>query len=234
MITADTALLTGVIFCGTCGGPMYRTKSKRKRKDGTVRTWFYYRCGGKDRRRSNCRNMIRCELLDGLTHAAFCTHEQLMEAHEAAGVDVYEANRAAVEALGEGGRLTEGARIYRIFSNLIVFEQVVIEGSDHADEIADVEGRLHDLDFDAADYIQRHAQLLAERKRLQGLPVEPTRVEERPTGKTVADVWASLDHAGQRRYLLATGMRVIVTDKHTARMDGDPTKIAQALRTIAA
>ena len=65
MITAETALLTGVIFCGTCGGPMYRTKSRAKAKDGSVRTWFYYRCGGKDRRRSNCRNMIRLEQVDG-------------------------------------------------------------------------------------------------------------------------------------------------------------------------
>ena len=71
MITADTALLTGVIFCDQCKGPMYRTKSKRAKKDGTVRTWFYYRCGGLDRRRSDCKNMATLEDIDAYVHEWF-------------------------------------------------------------------------------------------------------------------------------------------------------------------
>ena len=71
MITADTALLTGIIFCDKCGGPMYRTKSKRKRQDGTVRTWFYYRCNGLDRKRSECKNMVSVDDVDAWVHSWF-------------------------------------------------------------------------------------------------------------------------------------------------------------------
>jgi site-specific DNA recombinase len=71
MITAETAMLTGVIFCEHCGGPMYRTKSKRRRQDGTLREWFYYRCGGTDRRRSACRNMVPLEEADSWVNNLF-------------------------------------------------------------------------------------------------------------------------------------------------------------------
>ena len=71
MITAETAMLTGVLFCDECKGPMYRTKSKRTKKDGTTRTWFYYRCGGADRRRSTCKNMYPLADLDAWVNRWF-------------------------------------------------------------------------------------------------------------------------------------------------------------------
>jgi DNA invertase Pin-like site-specific DNA recombinase len=54
------AMLSGVLFCPKCGGPMYRIKVGH----GGA---FYYRCAGKGtaRRRSECRNMVQVRLVDG-------------------------------------------------------------------------------------------------------------------------------------------------------------------------
>jgi site-specific DNA recombinase len=70
-ITAESAMLTGVIFCEHCGAPMYRTKSKQRHKDGTVRVWFYYRCNGTDRRASTCKNMVPLEEADAWVNTMF-------------------------------------------------------------------------------------------------------------------------------------------------------------------
>ena len=179
MITADTALLTGIIFCDRCGGPMYRTKSKRTKKDGTVRNWFYYRCGGLDRRRSDCRNMVPLDDVDAWLHAWF----------------------------------TEDGT----FARTEIVETITVPGDDHAEEIAEIEADIRDLDFDSPDYAELHATLLAERARLRSMPSEPAQVIERPTGRTVGDVWASLDDRQRRRFLLAAGMRVHCLSNATLR-----------------
>ena len=51
------------------------------------------------------------------------------------------------------------------------YEVVVTPGHGHEDEIYEVERDPRELDLDAADYDERHAQLRAERARSAGAPV---------------------------------------------------------------
>ena len=55
----STAMLTGVLFCGKCYGPMYLLTSTRKHRNGKTYVSVYYRCHGKPRQPSQCKNMIR-------------------------------------------------------------------------------------------------------------------------------------------------------------------------------
>ena len=54
------ALLTGVLFCGNCGSPMYLNRPK---KDNPW--WVYYRCYGKLPQRKGCGTMVTMLFLDG-------------------------------------------------------------------------------------------------------------------------------------------------------------------------
>jgi len=56
--TGEQAMLTGSLFCGVCGGPMYRHFS------GKSHDVAYYRCKGTEQVHSMCRNSIRLSLLD--------------------------------------------------------------------------------------------------------------------------------------------------------------------------
>lgn len=56
----DKALLSGVLFCGGCGGPMYRNH-----KPGGRKTPYYY-CVGAYPKRSGCGNASRVTTLDGI------------------------------------------------------------------------------------------------------------------------------------------------------------------------
>lgn len=58
-ITAETALLTGVIFCDRCHSPMYRHRSASKRKDGTrPAPYVTYHCMVTNQGPSQCRNTV--------------------------------------------------------------------------------------------------------------------------------------------------------------------------------
>jgi hypothetical protein len=85
-------------------------------------------------------------------------------------------------------------------------ELVTIPGHGHEDEIAEVEQDLRELDYDAPDFLERQAELLAERKRLQALPMTPMRSELVLTGDTMRDYWA--DNDGKRAYLNRIKMQV--------------------------
>jgi site-specific DNA recombinase len=98
----------------------------------------------------------------------------------------------------------------QIFGSVEITETVTIPGDDHKAEIAEVEAELRELDQDSDDYDRKHSLLRSERSKLLSLPSEPTRVIERPTGQTVADVWQSLDVAGRRAYMMASGIKVMV------------------------
>jgi hypothetical protein len=61
----NTALLTGIAVCAVCGGPMYRIRCGRKRVDGSLADYWYYRCAGTaGRAASKCRNMYPLEKLE--------------------------------------------------------------------------------------------------------------------------------------------------------------------------
>jgi len=208
----DTAMLTGVIRCGLCGGPMYRINSATKRADGSKNVCTYYRCKGPDKAPSTCRNSVSLSAVD-------------------AWVDQWFTFSSSEGVIGSP------------FADQEVVQVTRVPGDDHSAEIADVEDEIRSLDFDAPDYASRHAQLVAERARLRALPVAPDTVEEVGTGQTVAEMWAGLDVASRRAYLLASDMRVFVrtingeyeatnfaTGRHTVWIEGDPRKVSATVR----
>jgi len=71
--TAATATLTGVIECEGCGGPMYRHRSTRARKDGTKNVFESYRCKGTDIAPSTCANMVALDDIESWVDAWFTT-----------------------------------------------------------------------------------------------------------------------------------------------------------------
>jgi site-specific DNA recombinase len=78
MNNENKALLTGVLSCGICKGPMYRIKSGRN-----TSITFYYRCAGKGAvRRSDCRNMIRVTVLDEMMDEMMTSMTRTMKAQK--------------------------------------------------------------------------------------------------------------------------------------------------------
>ena len=182
-VATDTAMLTNVIRCAMCGGPMYRNNSRSPRKDGTFSVYTVYRCKGPDQAPSRCVNSIEAQDIDAWVNAWF---------------------------------MEDGT-----FAHTEIVETITVPGDDHADEIAELEADLRDLDFDAVDYAERHATLLAERARLRSLPSEPAQVTEHGTGRTVGDVWAALDDQQRRRFLIHGGINVFVMSNAKLRAMGD-------------
>lgn len=78
-------------------------------------------------------------------------------------------------------------------------------GEDYSEDIAHVKRDMAELDPEADDYLTVIAEKKAELTRLLALQSErkPAKVERLPDGKTVGEVWQSLDTAGKRRWLLA-------------------------------
>lgn len=57
------ALLTGYVFCGKCGAPMYQTRAG-KDPDGEHPWWTYYRCYGLPPQRKGCGTLVAVPYLD--------------------------------------------------------------------------------------------------------------------------------------------------------------------------
>ena len=57
------------------------------------------------------------------------------------------------------------------------------------------------LDVMADDFIERATALKAEIVRLSGIPAEADIVREVPTGRTIGQAFAELDHNGKRNWL---------------------------------
>jgi hypothetical protein len=99
---------------------------------------------------------------------------------------------------------------------LPVIEARVIPGHSHELELEEVEDAIRSLDFDAPDYEEQHAELIAQRRALRAMPAEPDRVTEQETGETVAERWAGMDDAERRDYLLRAGAKAYVAGKDPA------------------
>jgi site-specific DNA recombinase len=67
----NTAMLTGIIRCEHCGGPMYRHVSKTKRKNGTYSVYTIYRCKGPDQSPSTCANSIKLDVAEEWVNRMF-------------------------------------------------------------------------------------------------------------------------------------------------------------------
>lgn len=74
---ADTSMLTGVLLCAKCGGPMYRLTSTRKHPNGRTYVTAYYRCKGKSRTPSMCRNMIKLHEVEAEVTEWITTHKSI-------------------------------------------------------------------------------------------------------------------------------------------------------------
>ena len=68
-VRAGSPLLSGVVVCHGCGGPMYRLRAQNTRKDGSKQYNVYYRCWGTDTNPSKCRNMFPLDELDAWVEA---------------------------------------------------------------------------------------------------------------------------------------------------------------------
>lgn len=91
------------------------------------------------------------------------------------------------------------------------YEIVVTPGHGHEDEIYEVERDLRELDLDAPDYDERHAELRAERARLRALPSTADKVERRKIGDSIGQHWETLQtEADKRAFLLKLDVKVYV------------------------
>ena len=74
---------------------------------------------------------------------------------------------------------------------------IIIPGHDNQAEIDALKMDLRGLDFDAADYDERHAQLRGELASLKDAPATPDEIRTESTGETYAGHWASLETAAR-------------------------------------
>lgn len=99
------------------------------------------------------------------------------------------------------------------FGKLPMYRKLVSEGTSIRTELQKIERRLHSLDFDAPDFQEVQAELLAERKRLQLEARKPGKTRyEKVKGMRVADYWQTLDKTAKRQLLLEAGITVHVTE----------------------
>jgi DNA invertase Pin-like site-specific DNA recombinase len=88
---------------------------------------------------------------------------------------------------------------------------VVTPGDDHGHEIDQIREEIRDLDPEANDYDSRLAELRDELKNLRTLPSTPRKIERKPSGKTIGELWQSLDAGGKRRFLQNDGAKFHVS-----------------------
>ena len=88
---------------------------------------------------------------------------------------------------------------------------VVTAGDNHSDEIDQVRQEIRDLDPEARDYDTRLSELREELKNLRSLPSSPRKIKQKPSDKTIGELWQSLDTAGKRRFLQDDGVKFYVS-----------------------
>lgn len=93
-----------------------------------------------------------------------------------------------------------------------VYETTINRGSNHDDELEDNAAEIAALDPDAPDYPERHAELIAERRRIKSLPEVPGEIHQTPLGK-LGPIWMAADTAERRKLLIKTGKRFILTGR---------------------
>jgi site-specific DNA recombinase len=99
----------------------------------------------------------------------------------------------------------------------------------YADEVAELELEIRELDLDDPDYDETHAALRAERARLLALGTVPAHTEERETGVLVGQHWPTLDDAGKRGYLRRAKDVKVYASKEDRWITGDPHKLIGSL-----
>jgi hypothetical protein len=140
-----------------------------------------------------------------LTGMVFCDYGSAMYRQHARSADYYYCNHGCpagsrlmvklshLDAVVDEMIMANGGKPYII--------TVVTAGDDHSDEIDQIRREIRDLDPEAGDYDNRLADLRDELKNLRSLP-STRKVERKPSGKTIGEVWQSLDTEGKRRFLI--------------------------------
>jgi site-specific DNA recombinase len=79
----------------------------------------------------------------------------------------------------------------------------IIPGDDHAYEIDEIKQEISLLDPERDDYDTELTTLRGKLRELRALPSKPAKVELKPSGRTIGQVWQSLeDAADKRRFLM--------------------------------
>jgi hypothetical protein len=100
--------------------------------------------------------------------------------------------------------------------------QRLIPGKNHDDEIARLRQDRAELDDLADDYDERHAALTADIRRLTKLDKDdpqPNEVKPVRSGRTIGQVWESLDTAGRRDWLRENGWTFTVGENGVFQID---------------
>ena len=162
-------------------------------------------CGGRMQR--HARTFYRCNAADQKTKGLVPCVNQINLADTDAWVDLW---------------FTESGP----WARTELVEQTIVPGDDHTAEVADIKEQIALLDPEDVDYMEQLQALRADLARVKALPVEAPSIEERGTGQTVGELWASLSTDERRRYLTAAGVKVVVHPM------GEVKKIGKQIRRV--
>jgi hypothetical protein len=93
------------------------------------------------------------------------------------------------------------------YAGLPETKRTLIPGKNYDEELAEIEGRIHELEITDTDYVNKITALKAEYDRYGNMETEPDEWKIHLTGKTIGEVLASLDETGMRDWLRAHGWR---------------------------
>ena len=95
---------------------------------------------------------------------------------------------------------------------------------DYSADIQKVKDEISEIDHDADGAPALYSSLHAELARLRKLQAEakPAKVEPRHDGKTIGEVWQSLDTTGKRRWLLSRRGSEWLPNQTTAKVTVHP------------
>jgi DNA invertase Pin-like site-specific DNA recombinase len=114
------------------------------------------------------------------------------------------------------------------FADVEIMETIRVPARGHAEEVADIDQAIDDLDKSDPGYLAEVTRLYAERERLVALGTEPAHTEDRPTGVLLGNHWPTLSPAGKRDYLRRAGIKVFAS-KVDRWITGDPRRVIGAL-----
>lgn len=104
------------------------------------------------------------------------------------------------------------------YADVEIVETVNVPASGHAEEVAEIESEIRDLDLDAPDADRRFTELRAARAELLAMGTTLAHTEDRPTGVTLGEYWPTLTATEKRDYLRRAGVKVYgISVKSTVR-----------------
>lgn len=90
-----------------------------------------------------------------------------------------------------------------------VYRKVIIPAKSAKGDLMKIDRKLRSLDFDAPDFAERQAELLAERNRLREAGSRPQRTDLEDTDIDAGAYWKTLPRHQRRLFLLNAGIRAV-------------------------